>query len=309
MTNPSVQAEAAVWLARLRSEERTAVDEAAFRAWLNEDERHAVAFEHLQAAWDAAGAYVRMPGPEPLREGISRRLVLGASAGLAAAAAGVIAWVRTDSGLRYRTGPRERRQFALADRTQVTLDGDSAMEVRFSGSARQVTLERGRAYFDVAHDPSRPFIARAAGHEVIALGTAFEIDHASAALAVLLVEGKVAVRSARDEAFLRPGDRLVIRGNATASRDRPDLARLTAWQRGQLIFDGDRLVDAVAQMNRYSSRPMAVADPLLRDRQLSGAFSTGDPGAFARSVGLLLDVPVAITSDRISIGQETAPAR
>ncbi|WP_284278883.1 FecR family protein, partial [Sphingobium jiangsuense] len=212
---------------------------------------------------------------------------------------------------RYETGPGERRQLTLADRSRVTLDGDSALAVRFSGGARQLTLERGRAYFEVAHDRSRPFMARAGDYEVIALGTAFEIDHAPAALSVLLVEGKVAVRSDRDEAFLRAGDRIVLKDRAAPLRDRPDMARLTAWQRGQLIFDNDRLGDAVAQMARYSSDPMTI-DPALAGRRISGAFSIADPAAFARSVGLLLDAPVTVSASGIAIGrseEQAAPVR
>lgn len=320
MTHRSVRAEAAAWLARLRSEARTVQDEAAFRAWLAEDIAHRHAFEHLSAAWDAVGAYIRDPVPETMphvtafRRPLTRRLAIGAGAGLVAAAAGVIGWVRNGDAIRYSTGPGERRQLALADRSQVTLDSDSVLEVAFSGSARRLVLERGRAYFDVAHDPARPFIARAGDHEVIALGTAFEIDRASTALSVLLVEGKVAVRSAgrltrrADEAFMRAGDRLIIDDRAAPRRDRPDVVRLVAWHRGQLIFDDTPLSDAVAQMGRYSSRPMTIADPSLYDRRVSGAFSTVDPSAFARSVGVLLDTPVTVSSDEIAIGRDVERA-
>jgi len=324
MNNRSVRAEAAAWLARLRYEGRTAADEAAFRAWLAEDAAHGAAFEALSAAWDAAGAYVRDPAPEPLRSPptsrlptrpltrpLTRRVAIGAGAGVVAAVAGVLGWMHMDAAVRYETGPGERRQLTLADRSRVTLDGDSALAVRFSGGARRLTLERGRAYFEVAHDRSRPFMARAGDYEVIALGTAFEIDHAPAALSVLLVEGKVAVRSDRDEAFLRAGDRIVLKDRSAPLRDRPDMARLTAWQRGQLIFDNDRLGDAVAQMARYSSDPMTI-DPALAGRRISGAFSTADPAAFARSVGLLLDAPVTVSASGIAIGrseEQAAPVR
>lgn len=312
MNNRSVRAEAAAWLARLRFEERTVADEAAFRAWLAEDAAHAAAFEDLSTAWDAAGAYDHDVAPPQSSRTLTRRVAIGAGAGLIAAAAGLAGWRRSGRTTDYATGPGERRQLALADRSQVMLDGDSDLAVRFSGSARELTLKRGRAYFDVAHDPGRPFIARAGDYEVIALGTAFEIDHAAATLSVLLVEGKVAVRSGRDEVFLRAGDRLVFNGNAVPRRDRPDMARLTAWQRGQLIFDDDRLDEAVHQMERYSSRSMIVADPSLNGRRVSGAFSTADPAAFARSVGVLLETPVMVSATQIAIGRnvnEAAPAR
>lgn len=58
MVGRCAKAEAAVWLARLHTDERTTADERAFRAWLAENEDHAAAFAELTAAWDVAGAYV-----------------------------------------------------------------------------------------------------------------------------------------------------------------------------------------------------------------------------------------------------------
>jgi ferric-dicitrate binding protein FerR (iron transport regulator) len=48
--------EAADWLARLRADDRSPKDEAAFRAWLNADPGNAVAFEAVNAIWESAGA-------------------------------------------------------------------------------------------------------------------------------------------------------------------------------------------------------------------------------------------------------------
>lgn len=327
MTDRSVQAEAAAWLARLRFEERTAADEAAFRVWLGDDPAHAAAFEALSAAWDAAGAYRRGGGGGGAAAAwaaassarapalLTRRAAIGAvTAGLVAVtAAGYFAYVRDDGTAHYVTLPGERRQVTLKDQSRVVLDSDSSLKIAFSGDMRRLMLERGRAYFDVAHDPARPFMVEAGARRVVALGTAFEIDHAPGGLSVLLVEGRVAVRSSggatgRDVAFLRAGERLVFDRHGAARRDRPDMARLLVWREGQLIFDNDRLTDAVAQMKRYSSRPMIIAGTALGDRRVSGAFSTADPAAFARSLGVLLDVPVSLSAEGIVIG-EGVPAQ
>ena len=50
-----VKAGAATWLARLRADDRTAEDEAAFREWLADDPAHAAAFEAMNGVWDVAG--------------------------------------------------------------------------------------------------------------------------------------------------------------------------------------------------------------------------------------------------------------
>jgi ferric-dicitrate binding protein FerR (iron transport regulator) len=49
----SVRAEAAVWLALLHSDQRSADTERDFRAWLAGDALHAAAFERMTNTWEA----------------------------------------------------------------------------------------------------------------------------------------------------------------------------------------------------------------------------------------------------------------
>src|SRR3546814_18654449 len=58
---------------------------------------------------------------------------------------------------------------------------------------RHVELLSGRAFFKVAHNPSRPFTVTAAGKRVRAIGTAFEVSMNGGEVAVVLAEGKVRV--------------------------------------------------------------------------------------------------------------------
>jgi ferric-dicitrate binding protein FerR (iron transport regulator) len=51
----SVRAEAAVWLARLHSDQRSEETERDFRAWLASDALHAAAFERMTNTWEATG--------------------------------------------------------------------------------------------------------------------------------------------------------------------------------------------------------------------------------------------------------------
>ena len=50
-----VRVQAAVWLARLRSEARTVADEAGLQAWLSEKPAHREAFEAVSAVFEASG--------------------------------------------------------------------------------------------------------------------------------------------------------------------------------------------------------------------------------------------------------------
>ncbi|MGH6781448.1 MAG: FecR family protein [Sphingomonadaceae bacterium] len=298
----AIKAEAAAWLARLRSEERGPEDEVAFRAWLTEDARHAAAFDLVTGAWDMVGGLDReVEREERERPAMGRRAVLVGGVAALAAVSGALFW-RNAASDAYATELGEQRRVTLADGSSVTLDTETEIRVAFAKDRREVELIRGRAHFDVAKDPARPFRVTAAGREVVAIGTAFDVARREDEVAVLLVEGRIAVRAeGATAAYPKPGERIVFGQRNAVRQERPDVQRATAWQEGRVIFDDQPLAAAVAEMNRYSRKPLVVADSELGTMRVSGTYSTGDAEAFARSIANLLPVAVRSTPQEILI--------
>ncbi|SNS35146.1 FecR family protein [Sphingomonas laterariae] len=309
MTDPTpalsrtIKAEAAAWLARLRSEDRGPEDEAAFRAWLAEDARHAAAFDLVTNAWEMVGGLTHeVAVDEPVeRTGMSRRTVLAGVAAMVAVGSGYL-YQRGAGADHYATQLGEQRRVTLADGSAVTLDTETEIRVAFHDDRREIELLRGRAHFDVAKDAARPFRVTAGGREVVAIGTAFDVARREDEVAVLLVEGRIAVRSPGvAAAYPRPGERIVIDRANAIHQERPDVQRATAWQVGRVIFDDQPLAAAVAEMNRYNRKPLVVTDAELGALRVSGTYSTGDSEAFARSIASLLPVAVHSTPQQILI--------
>ena len=299
-------ADAAVWLARLGSEDRSREDEQRLRRWLAESEEHRRAFLEVSACWEAAGGIsdpADLSFKAPRYE--TRRAVLAgaaASATIVAAAGGWRLWASAPESTVTEVG--EVRRIALADGTALTLDTDSRVDVRLTSSWRTVDLVRGRAYFDVAADRTRPFVVRAAGRTVTALGTAFDVAREPGGVTVLLVEGRVAVQPAEgiDRSAARlmaPGDRLSLRQGELPRLDRPDIAAAVAWQQGQLVFENCSLSEAVAEMNRYSRYRHLSVEEAIADRRVSGSYATQNIESFARSVARLIGGEVEMQDDQI----------
>ncbi len=57
----------------------------------------------------------------------------------------------------YATAKGEVREVMLSDGSRITLDTDSAVKVAFVAARRNLTLQKGRAFFAVKHDASRRF--------------------------------------------------------------------------------------------------------------------------------------------------------
>lgn len=294
---------AAAWHARLGSDRVTVEDHRAFDVWLDAAPENQSAWTRTQQAWALMGQLADHPAMQKARRGARRPALsrIWAPAAIAASlliavGAGSMAWrsfspAQPVAGAsssakieRYATAVGEVRRIALSDGTAVVLDADSALDVNFDGKVRNIALTRGRAHFQVAHDPVHPFVVTAQGRSVTALGTVFDVDLERAAVTVTLLQGKVAVRDlATGEgarvATLTPGDRLVATDRGAWSRKAVDTTQAVRWTSGDLVFDDRPLGSVAAELNRYSRRKLVVADAALARAPISGVFRAGDPEA------------------------------
>jgi transmembrane sensor len=193
----------------------------------------------------------------------------------------------------------ERSIVVLPDGSKVTLNTASAVRADYSGRERRVTLVRGEAFFDVAKDPTRPFVVSARSRQVVAVGTAFDVRLQDRQLRVTLVDGRVRVvepsadaasasagpeLKRHPEVTLEAGTALIARDDGADLTERLDADRATSWRTGRLVFDGDRLADVVAEMNRYSHEKLVIADASLENRKVSGVFEPANDWAFAKAL-------------------------
>ncbi len=298
--------EAAIWLARLRADDRSIEDERAFRAWLMADPSHAVAFEAVNGVWDSVGALSRdlRSGEVRLEPGVNRRALLGAGLGLTVAAGGTFAFLEAAQAKTYQTDVGEQKHVTLKDGTGIFLDTDTKLVVDFSDKIRQVDLRYGRANFRVAPDPKRSFAVEAAQKLVIGTRSTFDVRCEGDDISVLLIHGRATVKNAADAGggrLLSDGERLSFASGRSPKLDKPNLLPLLAWHTGQAIFENSPLTDVVLEMNRYSTIKLEVDDARIADMKVSGVYRVGDNANFARSLSRLLPVEIRVVDDRIEL--------
>lgn len=296
---------AAAWRERRSAPGWGAADAAGLNAWLEADAEHARAYAAMREVEDLVDDAVATGGLErelaEARAAFARGKARGSrrafglmAAGLAGAVvlAGAGGWTWWRAGASeetYAAAPGRRVAVVLADGSRVMLDGGARITARIDRRGREIALAGGRAFFDVAHDPDRPFEVSGGGHVVRALGTAFEVDLAPAAAAyrVALLRGRVRVSGGDDQAVeLAPGEvlRADRQGHGTVLSG--DVAAATAWREGRLLLRGDALEDAAAEINRRGGRQIVVRGS-ARSLKISGAFGGDDPLAFARAVAVI----------------------
>lgn len=308
-----VLAEASAWLVRLQSPSRTAAADAAFRAWLAEDVTHARAFARVTETWDIIpGAAQLVTAPVVARAHPRRRMLAAVAACLLVA---VVVGGVTLHALRspvYQTAVGGQQTVTLDDGTRITLNTDTRLTVAYSKTERRILLDRGEAIFDDTEDTRRPFIVQAGDRAISALGTTFDVRNDPHVLEVTLIDGKVKVGPAAsgqtdahhgETTVLSPGERVTLRPGGEQTVDRPNLEEITAWQRGELIFDDAALATVVSELNRYGNTHVSLGNPALAQLRVSGVFVTRDPVEAAKAIARLHNLNVIRSGQGVVIAQ------
>ncbi len=302
-------------------------------AWQAQSPAHRLAFERCTETWQEvaslslsayANAWSNAKRPPEQRVRVARPMQWAlAAVFLVLASVLVLALQPWQTGEVYATGVGEHRVVMLADGSRMSLNTATKVRASLSPSKRVVVVESGEALFEVAKDASRPFLVTASETEVKATGTAFLVrlqsssQEVSTSLEVTLIEGQVVLRpqaglvgvaAGAGPVVMTAGERVRVDGAMAASGvskvrvEGPGLDRAVAWTRGEASFDDVTLNEAVAEMNRYSSKPIVMVEAArLKALRVSGLFRTGDSARFARAVAALHGLDVREHSDRLDL--------
>lgn len=310
-SDKAVRREAHCWSMRMHGDDAAAYREA-FENWRDSDPRHGLVYARLEGQWGQAALLrqTKIGRTRALPQRRSGRMV--ARIGYAMAAAVTI--LAIGLGIRFRTpttlpNQHDIGQFAsrvgeirtvrLSDGSLVTLDTDSVVRAAFTPKERRIELRRGRARFNVTHNPSRLFVVSAGTGTIVARGTIFDVSLIKSRVSVTLLRGAVDVRE-KVGIKAKSSGALVVRlhqGQSTAfTASEPPISPRTvsraesSWVSGMLSFDADRLGDVIAQANRYSITKISVADPTLNELKITGAYHIRDASTFARTLAASLDL-------------------
>ncbi len=295
--------EASEWIARLQSDAVTEADRARFQAWYAAHPGNARAYEELMITWARfakAGRTVRAVSfGQAMRQAAKARRSRW-QPGVAVAAMMMIAlclgwWWRQLPPSSFQTGIGEHASVVLPDGSKLELNSDSAVRVQYDDAARVIRLERGEAFFTVAHAPERPFWVVADRTWVRAVGTAFNVYRREGGVRVTVSEGKVKVGSvARGEtpsdevlgrvpvSLLGAGQQAVLRGNAASVHALAvqEVNREVSWRSGTLYFENLPLREVIEEMSRYTPLKIELA-PRVRALTVGGTFQANPQGAEA----------------------------
>ncbi|WP_225935812.1 FecR family protein [Pseudomonas fakonensis] len=262
-----IEEQAAEWVLRLGEGALDAGEQAELDDWLLADPRHQATLQRMQGVIHQLQGLREQRGPVSAalaagnlparRTPAARRTLLGLA--LAAALLGglQLGGVQPQVWLAdARTAPAEWRSLALEDGSQVTLAGNSAVDLQFTAGERRLRLLRGQVLVDVAHDPARPFVVQTDEGSFRALGTRFVVSEGAGRSELTMLESRVEARSAEAGGYIVAGrgERAWVERERVGPLPAIDPQRIDlAWQQHQLVADGlplDQVLDALAAQRR-----------------------------------------------------------
>lgn len=210
----------------------------------------------------------------------------------------------------------ERATYLLNDGSKIVLHAGSRLEVplQFNNDKRELFLV-GEAYFEVNHNPEKPFIVHSEGAYTRVLGTKFLVQSwpdASDQIEVVVTEGKVALGSSKtddrfsgNEAIIEANQKGVLSGDKTAVISGADMEWYMGWTRGQLKFDNRSFEEIIPKLERWYNLDITLEDKELGNLKLTAEIDYSQPmSEVLKGIAMTLDLEVQKTGRVITYRPE-----
>ncbi|GAB3791479.1 FecR family protein [Dyella agri] len=318
---------AADWWTRLRDPHGAEATTEQWLDWTAQDDRHLAAFEYVSAFGERLGTLDTAARRRLLDEFAfaatppRRWQPLAAAAAVVAVAvgAGFLVWGRLAGDMAapaiYASATGQNRDIVLADGSKVALGGASRLSVRFSRDQRHVVLEAGEAYFQVVHDARRPFEVGAGDITVRDIGTAFDVRRTGREVAVAVTQGEVRVTGQGGAATGRgvdagAGQRVAwdpVAQALSVGTVTPEQA--TGWRSDRLEFVGEPLAVVIANVNRYSRRPVRLDGSGLAGFSFTGTVRTDEIDSWLHALPQVFPLQVDMGEHAVTLSASKASPR
>lgn len=297
---------ASEWLVALRERPDDESLRAAFDEWLGMSPANARDWAEVRHTYALLGAVQPPVAEEAMDDSTShrcgRRHWGGPVAALAASL--VVVWivavvvpnmlVRFNAD--YTTGTAETRLIELDDGSHARLGPQSAVAVSMSDHERSIVVLAGRVFFDVMHDPERPFRVSGASIKATALGTAFEVRVDDAGVLVAVRDGHVRVRATRSELplseTLDAGGVVRLANDGSVARDRMPPELVAAWREGVLVAKDLPVARAVDELRQYFRGVVVLRGAGLAAQPVTGIYDLSEPATALRAIAAVQDAVV-----------------
>lgn len=281
----TLRRQAWAWLRLLNGGQARDCDADGFKRWLRASPAHQAAFQEARQQWKALGPAAGEwqclhPGQTPLPMAAGRRpnrrrafLAAGGAAALAGVAvayppAGL--WpspAQWGADLRTRTGEQHRMTVAQG---LVTLNTATSIRRHRHGVQAGIDLLDGETAIDLTQG-QRFTVVAGVGHAE-ASRAQFAVRYLDGQACVTCMQGDVQVVHLAGSRLLQAGQQVRYDQRRLGEIAGVRADAVSAWQHGELMFDGTPLEDVIDEINRYRPGRVVLMNSAARHQPVTGSF-------------------------------------
>ncbi len=250
---------------------------------------------------------------------INQKLMRVAAVFILLVAIGSVLYIFTDIDKKFqfnkisyveKVNPKgQRSKIILPDESIIWLNADSKIQYAedFLKHDKRLLKLKGEAFFDVSHNPDKPFTIQVDEINVNVLGTKFNVRAYPGynSVQTTLVQGKVSLlnKSNNQVSYLEPGDMGVYQkdGNSILVRKRVDVNKMIAWKEGKLIFDNEPFTHLAAELERWYDIDIEIDEKLKGKYRYTMTITDESIQEVCKLIQETTPVEVKITEDQVYI--------
>ena len=202
----------------------------------------------------------------------------------------------------------QKANITLPDGSKVWLNSQSKLtySASFNIKKRELQLD-GEAYFEVAHNPNKPFIVHSNDISVEALGTAFGVKayNDDKMISSILMRGKVRVTTPDGVDILMPNDRIMY--NKTTHKRVQSMVTnatdFTGWIHNELRFENESLDDIGKTIQRIYNVEVIFASDKLKKQRYTGTINNNSLESVLNIISLTSPVSFQITNQQVTLSE------
>lgn len=217
-----------------------------------------------------------------------------------------------DSSSVYTTAVGQRATITLRDGSRVILAPATTVRLTaFGSTARDVSLQQGEAYFEVAHADGAPFVVRSGAVSTKVLGTRFLVRRypGDAAVRIAVVTGRVRVTPG----VLDGHGMTVGRGTVVDASDSTVTVQTgeraddqTRWVDGELVFHDVPATRVLETLSHWYGYQFRYADSALMRQNVTAWISTQSSTEALAALQRVLSVSLRVSGDTVTLVPQAA---
>jgi ferric-dicitrate binding protein FerR (iron transport regulator) len=198
----------------------------------------------------------------------------------------------------------QKLDIRLTDGSRIRLNANSKISYpeKFTGKTREVSLD-GEAYFEVAHDASRPFIVHTADARTQVLGTSFNVLSGPHATEITLVDGKVNVSTPNGHtAMLTPSlQATVAKGSNRIETHEVEVEKFVGWKDNTLYFNSITVKEALSIIENWYNVKVLVKDQELLNCVVNSKYQNESLENVLNSFRFILKIDFTINGEDVTV--------